>query len=120
MLICELHPSLTSREPKVLEDIVLTSSPSLERTNLSRIEPNPDLPPYLQVPPNQARFYWMVDRDGPGAGFVEFDAQALKEYQAKKGVIDAEPDFERTMGDLSFNLENTQAQSLPPADWRLG
>ncbi|CAN8095434.1 unnamed protein product [Discula destructiva] len=100
-------------------DRVMTGVDLLERTNLSRIESNPDIPPYLQA--NKDRFHWMVDRDGPGAKFVDFEVSHLEEYRAKKVAIDAQPDFERTSPDLAFNLENTQDDESwqnPPADWR--
>lgn len=95
--------------------------PSFERSNLSRIESNPDIPPYLQA--NKARFHWMLDRDGPGANFVDFNAADLEQFLAKKESIDAEPDFERTNPELEFNRENTEQPEpfiLPPVDWRSG
>lgn len=63
----------------------------------------------------------MVDRDGPGANFVDFDVTHLEAYRAKKASVDVEPDFERTNPDLAYNLENTQDETPlpgPPMDWR--
>lgn len=64
----------------------------------------------------------MVDRDGPGAAFVDFNAADLEEYRAKKVAVDAEPDFERTNADMQSNLGNTQDNSpVPPppsTNWR--
>lgn len=91
----------------------------LERSNLSRIESNPDLPPYLQS--NKDRFKWMLDRDGPGANFIDFDTKEYARYVAKKKNVEGEPDFERTNPDLVFNLENTRQDDSPPppqVDWR--
>lgn len=62
----------------------------------------------------------MVDRDGPGANFIDFDAKDLDRYFAKKKNVEGEPDFERTNSDLVYNLENTQQGNTPPqaVDWR--
>lgn len=93
---------------------------SIEHSNLSRIESNPDLPPYIQA--NKARFHWMIDRDGPGAKFFDFDANDLDRYRAKQETLDAEPDFERGESGVSYTLENTQQPETPPpapqTDWR--
>lgn len=115
-------------KPLMVESTNTHPISSLERSNLSRIEANPDIPPYLAA--NKDRFRWMVDRDGPGANFADFFPSDVEDYRAKKVVVDAEPDFERTNSQLAFNLDNTQAGSdgsplpppLPPpsADWRAG
>lgn len=63
----------------------------------------------------------MIDRNGPGAKFADFDANDLDRYRAKQVTLDAEPNFERTDSGVSYTLENTQ-QPEPPAapqtDWR--
>lgn len=94
---------------------------SFDRTNLSRIDANPDVPPYLST--NAHRYSWMLDRDAPGANFNDFDPTIHERYIAKKKEVDAQPDFETTRPDLEFNLENTQDGSpppppLPPTAWR--
>lgn len=92
---------------------------SIEHSNLSRIESNPDLPPYIQA--NKARFHWMIDRDGPGAKFADFDANDLDRYHAKQETLDAEADFETSDSGVSYTLENTQQPETPPSpqtDWR--
>lgn len=63
----------------------------------------------------------MIDRDGPGAKFADFDANDLDRYRAKLETLDAEPDFERTDSGVSYTLENTQQPETPPPphkDWR--
>ncbi|KAJ4423537.1 hypothetical protein N0V82_001862 [Gnomoniopsis sp. IMI 355080] len=100
-------------------DRVMNGVDLLERSNLSRIESNPDLPPYLKA--NADRFKWMLDRDGPGANFIDFDAQDVDRYLGKKKTVEAEPDFERTKPNVLYNLENTQQAVAPPpqaVDWR--
>lgn len=92
-------------------DLELTSH-SFDRTNLSRIDANPDVPPYLST--NAHRYSWMLDRDAPGANFNDFDPVNHDRYLAKKKDVDAQPDFETTRPDLEFNLENTQDGSPPP------
>lgn len=64
----------------------------------------------------------MIDRDGPGAKFIDFDMNDLDRYQAKLKTLDAEPDFETTKSGVAYTLENTQQQfeaaDAPPTDWR--
>lgn len=60
----------------------------------------------------------MLDRDGPGASFSDFDAADHERYLAKKKDVDSEPDFETTRPDLEFNLANTQNQGS--SSWRSG
>lgn len=63
----------------------------------------------------------MVDRDGPGANFVDFNAEDLERYLAKKESLDAEPDFEgRNLGPeaLSEDAEQANAAAPPPSNWR--
>lgn len=63
----------------------------------------------------------MLDRDGLGANFVDFDPNDLDRYLGKKKTVESEPDFERTQPNLVYNLENTQHAVAPPpkaADWR--
>lgn len=92
---------------------------SLDRSNLSRIDANADLPAQLQ---NDARHYaWMLDRDGPGAGFSDFDAPEHARYLAKKKEVDAQPDFETTRLDLELGPAGTAGdETSSPALWRLG
>lgn len=67
------------------------------------------------------RYAWMLDRDGPGAGFSDFDAHEHERYVAKKKEVDAQPDFETTRPDLEFGLTNTAGdETSPPASWRSG
>lgn len=95
---------------------------SFDRTNLSRIDANADLPEHLQT--NSYRYAWMLDRDGPGASFSDFDAADHERYLGKKKDVDSEPDFETTRPELEFNLANTQndgsSAPLPPMSWRSG
>lgn len=64
----------------------------------------------------------MIDRDGPGAKFLDFDANDLDRYHKKLKTLDAEPDFETTKSGVAYTLENTQQHSeaadAPPTDWR--
>lgn len=95
---------------------------SFDRTNLSRIEANADLPTHLQT--DSHRYAWMLDRDGPGASFSDFNAGDHERYLAKKKDIDAEPDFETTRPELEFNLANTKNEDpsapLTSTSWRSG
>lgn len=109
----------TARKRPLVPSLTRNLTPSIERTNLSRIESNPDLPPYLQA--NKDLFPWLVDRDGPGAAFADFNAADADAYRAKRAAVDAEPDFERSTNaaDPGLNLQAGDEEA-PPAvgNWR--
>lgn len=65
----------------------------------------------------------MLDRDGPGAGFSDFDNVDHERYLSKKKDVDAEPDYEKTRPELEFNLANTKGDDpadAQPGSWRSG
>ncbi|KAK7749489.1 hypothetical protein SLS53_000064 [Cytospora paraplurivora] len=82
-----------------------------DRTNLSRIEANPDIPFYLRDNPH--RFPWMLDRDGHGAGFIDFDEAEYQAYLAKQDEVDAEKDIEDGTTPHIWNIATTQPWNDP-------
>lgn len=90
--------------------------PRFDRSNLSRIDANIDLPRHLQT--NAHRYGWMLDRDATGAAFSDFNAADHERFVGKKKEVDGQPDFETTRPDVSFNLANTQAGDTPSTSWR--
>lgn len=86
--------------------------PSFDRSELSRIESNPDIPSYLHTSPH--RFPWMLDRDPHGANFKDFDEAQFAQYLSRKKEVDAEKDTEAdTEPGKVWNLASTQANNDP-------
>ncbi|KAK2602742.1 hypothetical protein N8I77_009250 [Diaporthe amygdali] len=83
-----------------------------DRTELSRIESNPDIPSYLSV--NAHRFPWLLDRDPHGANFKDFNEAEFAQYLSKKKEVDAEKDTEvASAPGKVWNLASTQAHNDP-------
>lgn len=85
---------------------------SFDRSELSRIESNPDIPSYLET--NPQRFPWMLDRDPHGANFRDFDEAEFAQYVSRKKEVDAEKDTEvESEPGKVWNLASTQASNDP-------
>lgn len=84
---------------------------SFDRTNLSRIEANPDIPSYLRDNPH--RFPWMLDRDRHGASFTDFDSAEYQAYLARQDEVDAEKDIEDGAAPHIWNIATTQPWNDP-------
>ncbi|ROW09075.1 hypothetical protein VMCG_02886 [Cytospora schulzeri] len=82
-----------------------------DRTKLSRIEANPDIPFYLRE--NSHRFPWMLNRDPHGANFNDFNEAELQQYLAKQKEVDAEKDTEVDAYPQIWNLATTQSWNDP-------
>lgn len=84
---------------------------SFDRTRLSRIEANPDIPFYLRD--NAHRFPWILDRDPHGANFNDFNEADLQQYLSRQKEVDAEKDTEVDAFPQVWNLATTQSWNDP-------
>lgn len=94
-----------------LVDRMMRGIDLFDRTKLSRVEANPDIPFYLSE--NQHRFPWMLNRDAHGAGFNDFNEAEFQQYLAKQKEVDAEKDTEADAFPQIWNLATTQSWNDP-------
>lgn len=111
MSICPCTLLLTMTVDNSQERCCADKLPSFDRTKLSRVEANPDIPFYLRE--NQHRFPWMLNRDAHGAGFNDFNEAEFQQYLAKQKEVDAEKDTEADAFPQIWNLATTQSWNDP-------